>query len=71
MQGSNEAKEISTTLQVAGPKPCDMPTQPRTHMPAPDYVFKKTPHIGIITLFRLMTPEIIRAITALKMISTI
>lgn len=37
----------------------------------PDYVFKMIPHIGIITLFRLMMLETIRAITALKMISTI
>lgn len=42
-----------------------------THTRAPDYVFKTTPHIGVVTLFRLMTSEIISAITARKMISTI
>lgn len=53
--------EISKPLQVAGMNPHNVHTQARAHTRAPDDGFKMTPHIGIITLFRLMTPETIRA----------
>ena len=72
MQNSDEAKGISRTVRDAGlNEALTACTQAHAHTCAPDYVFKMTPHIGIITLFRLMTLETIRAITALEMIRTI